>query len=69
MNPMEMIMNQMFGNNPMFQRARQMAEGKNEQEIKQIASNLCKQRGINIDDAFKQFQTQMKQMQGMFGKK
>ena len=69
MNPMEMIMNQMLGNNPMFQRARQMAEGKNEQEIKQIASNLCKQRGINIDDAFKQFQTQMKQMQGMFGKK
>ena len=69
MNPMEMIMNQIFGNNPMFQRARQMAEGKNEQEIKQIASNLCKQRGINIDDAFKQFQTQMKQMQGMFGKK
>ena len=69
MNPMEMIMNQMFGNNPMFQRARQMAEGKNEQEIKQIASNLCRQRGINIDDAFKQFQTQMKQMQGMFGKK
>ena len=66
---MEMIMNQMFGNNPMFQRARQMAEGKNEQEIKQIASNLCRQRGINIDDAFKQFQTQMKQMQGMFGKK
>ena len=62
-------MNQMFGNNPMFQRARQMAEGKNEQEIKQIASNLCRQRGINIDDAFKQFQTQMKQMQGMFGKK
>ena len=62
-------MNQMFGNNPMFQRARQMAEGKNEQEIKQIASNLCKQRGINIDDAFKQFQTQMKQMQGMFDKK
>ena len=69
MNPMEMIMNQMFGNNPMFQRARQMAEGKNEQEIKQIASNLCRQGGINIDDAFKQFQTQMKQMQGMFGKK
>lgn len=69
MNPMEMIMNQMFGNNPMFQRARQMAEGKNEQEIKQIASNLCRQRGINIDDAFKQFKTQMKQMQGMFGKK
>ena len=66
---MEMIMNQMFGDNPMFQRARQMAEGKNEQEIKQIASNLCRQRGINIDDAFKQFQTQMKQMQGMFGKK
>lgn len=67
MNPMEMMINQMFGNNPMFQRAKQMASGKNEQEIKQIAMNLCKQRGIDINEAYKQFQTQMKQMSSMFG--
>ena len=69
MNPMEMILTQAFGNNPMYQRAKQMAEGKSEQELKQIASNLCKQRGINIEEAYKQFQNQMKQMQGMFGVK
>lgn len=69
MNPMEMMLNQMLGNNPMFQRAKQMAEGKNEQELKQIASNLCKQRGIDIDEAYKQFQTQMNQMSKMFGTK
>lgn len=38
--------------------------GKSENELKQIANNLCKQRGININDAYKQFQAQM---QGMFG--
>lgn len=54
----------MFGSNPMFQRAKQMAQGKSENELKQIANNLCKQRGININDAYKQFQAQM---QGMFG--
>lgn len=69
MNPMEMMLNQMFGNNPMFQRAKQMANGKNESELKQTAINLCKQKGINIDDAYKQFQTQMNQMQKMFGAK
>lgn len=53
-----------FGSNPMFQRAKQMAQGKSENELKQIANNLCKQRGININDAYKQFQAQM---QGMFG--
>ena len=54
----------MFGSNPMFQRAKQMAQGKSENELKQIANNSCKQRGININDAYKQFQAQM---QGMFG--
>lgn len=65
LNPMQ-ILNKMYGNNPLFQRAQQMTNGKSESEIKQIAQNLCKQRGINIDEAYKQFQTQMKQMNGMF---
>lgn len=50
-----MNMTNMFQNNPLFQRAQQMVQGKSEQEIEQIASNLCKQRGININDAFEQF--------------
>lgn len=67
MNPIEIMINQMFGNNPLFQRAKQMSQGKSEQQIMQIAKNLCKQRGISIDEAYSQFQNQMKQISGMFG--
>ena len=57
--------NQMLRSNPLFQRAMQMAQGKSEEELKQIANNLCKQRGINIDEAYAQFE---KQFSGMMGK-
>lgn len=40
----------------MFKRAQQMASGKSEKELQQIAVNLCKQRGIDINQAFDQFQ-------------
>ena len=63
MNQLEM----MFRNNP-FARAKQMAQGKSENELKQVANNLCKQRGISLDDAYNQFQNQMKQMQSAFRK-
>lgn len=55
------LMNQMlqqYQNNPMFQRAQQMAAGKSPQEIRQIANNLCNQRGIDINDAMVQFKRQ-----------
>lgn len=42
-------------NNPLFHRAQQMAQGKTPQELEQVARNLCQQRGININDAMKQF--------------
>lgn len=40
---------------PLFQRAQQMAEGKSPEELKQIAINLCQQRGIDLNQAFTQF--------------
>lgn len=55
------LMNQMlqqYQNNPMFQRAQQMAAGKSPQELRQIANNLCNQRGIDINDAMAQFKRQ-----------
>ena len=55
------LMNQMFQqyqNNPMFQRAQQMAAGKSPQEIRQIANNLCNQRGIDMNSAMEQFKRQ-----------
>lgn len=56
------MMNQMLKSNPLFQRAMQMAQGKSEDELKQIANNLCKQRGIDIDEAYKQFEQQFSGM-------
>lgn len=53
------MLNQMLNNNPMFARAKQMAQGKSEEELKQIASNLCQQRGINLEQAFEEFKKQM----------
>ena len=61
----QQMANQMLRNNPSFQRAMQMAHGKSEEELKQIANNLCKQRGINIDEAYAQFE---QQFSGMMGK-
>lgn len=61
----QQMVNQMLRSNPLFQRAMQMAHGKSEEELKQIANNLCKQRGIDINEAYKQFE---QQFSGMMGK-
>ena len=63
---MQKMVNQMLRSNPLFQRAQQMAQGKSEEELKQIANNLCKQRGINIDEAYAQFE---KLFSGIMGKR
>lgn len=62
---MQQMVNQMLRSNPLFQRAQQMAQGKSEEELKQIANNLCKQRGIDLNEAYAQFE---KQVSGMMGK-
>ena len=61
----QQMANQMLRSNPLFQRAMQMAHGKSEEELKQIANNLCKQRGIDINEAYKKFE---QQFSGMMGK-
>ena len=52
-NPMA-LMQQQFGNDPMFGRAMQMAQGKNEAELKATIRNLARQRGMD-DNALNQF--------------
>lgn len=57
-NPQQMMgqmMTQQLQNNPLFQRAQQMAQGKSPQELEQVARNLCQQRGIDLDSAMSQF--------------
>lgn len=57
MNPMSFMAKQ-FGANPMFRQAQQMAQGKSPEEIKKTCMNLCRQRGIDFDQAWAQFQSQ-----------
>ena len=45
-NPQMLIQN-MFGNNPLMQRAMMMGQGKNPAELQQIVRNLARQRGIS----------------------
>lgn len=45
-NPMELIQN-MAGQNPLMGRALQMGQGKSVDELKVIAQNLARQRGMN----------------------
>ena len=69
MNPMQMLqmlqnsgnptamMQQMFGNHPLFKRAQMMLQGKSHKAQIKVIENLCKQRGIDL--------TQLKQMFGV----
>ena len=45
-NPMS-LMQQLMGNNPIVQRALQMAQGKETSQLQEIAKNLAQQRGMN----------------------
>lgn len=48
-NPMGM-MQQMFGGNPAFQQAMNMARGKNPQQLQQTFMNLAQTRGMSQQD-------------------
>lgn len=45
-NPLELIQN-MAGQNPLMGRALQMGKGKSVDELKVVAQNLARQRGMN----------------------
>ena len=45
-NPMSLLQ-QLTGNNPIVQRALQMAQGKEASQLQEIAKNLAQQRGMN----------------------
>lgn len=57
MNPMMLMFQQNIGSNPLFQQAQKMSQGKSEQEIIQIAKNICKEKGIDFDSAFSTFKS------------
>lgn len=64
-NPMQMMNNQMmnmmrtqFMNNPLFQQAQQMSQGKSPAELQQVCMNICKSKGLDFNQALQQFQSQ-----------
>lgn len=57
MQMMQMMMNQLNGN-PFFQQAQNMAQGKSPEQLKQTCENLCRQKGVDFNAAWNQFQSQ-----------
>lgn len=45
-------------NNPMFVQAQHMAQGKSPEQLRQTCENLCRQRGIDFNQALSLFQSQ-----------
>lgn len=52
------IMMSRLQNNPLFIQAQQMAQGKSPEELRKTCENLCRQRGIDFNQALNQFQSQ-----------
>lgn len=48
-NPIAM-MEEMFGGNPIFNRAMQMGQGKTPGELQQVVRNLARQKGMSEQD-------------------
>ena len=48
-NP-EMMLEQMFGNNPKFQQFKNMVQGKSPEELNSFVSNMFNEQGINLNN-------------------
>lgn len=60
-NPQQVLMNIMKSNrNPMLQNVMQMAQNGDFKGIESIARNMCREKGIDADSVFKQFQGMLK---------
>ena len=52
-DPMQTIMT-VAANNPGLRQAQNILHGKNAQQLEQTARNMCRERGINPEDALRQ---------------
>lgn len=56
MNPVQVIEKFMVGNkNPLFTNLVNMAKNGKEQDVRNFARNICKERGIDFDKEFNAF--------------
>ena len=44
--------------NPLYKRAQEMSQGKTPQELQQIAMNICREKGIDFNQALEVFKQQ-----------
>lgn len=58
---LERMFQSLITSNPLFRRAAEMGRGKSEEQLRQIAQNMCRERGISFEDAFAEFQRQYPQ--------
>ena len=59
---MNMILQMMIRQNPAMQQALPFIQGKSPKELEMIARNLCKERGVDVDQALQQAQAMMRGM-------
>lgn len=52
-NPMAMLQ-QMAGGNPQIAQVAQMLRGKNSQQLQQMAQNMARERGVDINEMIRQ---------------
>lgn len=52
-NPMQMLQ-QMAGQNPQAAQAMRLIQGKNPQQLRQIAENMAKERGVDLNQMARQ---------------
>lgn len=48
------LMQQIAGGDPQIQQALQMIQGKNAQQLRQMAENMARERGTNVEAVIKQ---------------
>lgn len=54
-----LMSNNQIANNPMARNAIQMMQNKDEKGLEQMARNLCKERGVDVDKLVQQFRNQL----------
>lgn len=57
-NPLQMIQQQ-AARNPQFQQLHQICNGKTPEQLRQVAENMCKERGTTYDNVARNFAQQM----------
>lgn len=57
-NP-QVILNQIAQTNPQVRQAMQMMQGKSNDELRQMAMNMAKEQGVNINDVLRQIGVNM----------